>query len=95
VLRKVDPSYPILALQRRREGRIWVKVFISKDGEVRRASVIRCDDSLFTNAALSSAMRWQFEPARLGTRSVEVWIALVFRFRLVEGKPSVRSSMAG
>ena len=76
------PAYPELAQKVQLEGNVWVKVFVDKEGIVRRAIVMKSDAEILEPAALSAASKWIFRPALMNNRPVAVWVAIPFRFRL-------------
>jgi TonB family protein len=82
VLRPV-PEYPELAKRINQEGTVIVKVLINKEGKVQKAILAKTSDEMFTQAALEAAKKWVFTPALMNGQPVPVWIAIPFRFRLV------------
>jgi TonB family protein len=82
VIKKVDPIYPKKALKDSLEGDVLVKVRVNARGDVVNARVIRTDDDIFNEAALTAARQWKFTPAVLKGEPVAVWVSIPFRFRL-------------
>lgn len=71
------PPYPPAALA---AGIVLVEVRIGADGKVIEAKVVR-SDAAFDQAALDSARKWTFRPARIRGSAAPVLAYLVFSFR--------------
>ncbi len=82
VVRKVDPKYPEIALRAGLEGNVYVKVWVDKEGKVRKAVVLKSDAEIFNQAATDAAQQWVFTPAVMQKGPVAVWVSIPFRFRL-------------
>lgn len=82
VVRKVDPKYPEIALRAGLEGNVYVKVWVDKEGKVRKAVVLKSDAEIFNQNAIEAAQQWVFTPAVMQKGPVSVWVSIPFRFRL-------------
>lgn len=82
VLTRVEPVYPETALRAGLEGRVWVKIWVNKEGRVRDVVLVRSDNEIFNESALAAARQFVFSPATMGTGPVAVWVSVPFRFRL-------------
>ena len=82
VVRKVDPKYPEIALRAGLEGNVYLKVWVDKEGKVRKAVVLKSDAEIFNQAAIDAATQWVFTPAVMQKGPVSVWVSIPFRFRL-------------
>jgi TonB family protein len=82
VLKRVEPIYPPSALQSSLEGDVSVKVWIDKDGAVRKAVIIKTSSPIFNEAASTAARNWSFIPAKILDKPVSFWITIPFHFRL-------------
>jgi len=71
LLHRVEPVYPWLALQTRREGRIEIVAVISTDGSV-QSLVMAGGDPLFFPSARDAVSQWRFRPTVLNGAPVEV-----------------------
>lgn len=71
------PPYPVGALA---PGVVLIEVRIGADGKVTEAKVIR-SDAAFDQAALDSARKWTFRPARIRGSATPVLAYLIFSFR--------------
>ncbi|MGB7845375.1 MAG: energy transducer TonB [Candidatus Acidiferrum sp.] len=68
---RVEPVYPTLAIQTRREGRVELHALISTDGSIQSLEVIS-GDPLFIRSALSAVREWRYHPTILNGQPVEV-----------------------
>jgi len=77
------PYYPRFAKDRGYEGRVLVKVYITKEGYVKSVEILTSSGyKILDNTTLKSVRRWRFQPAkRLGT-SVESVLKIPFVFKL-------------
>lgn len=82
VVRSVMPAYPALAIQAGLEGNVFIKVWVDKSGQVRKAGVVKSDGVIFEEPALIAARQWVFTPALMQDRPVSVWVTIPIRFRL-------------
>ena len=76
------PVYPELPRRAGVEGTVWVNIWVTKEGKVRKAAVLKSDSELFDQAALDAAMKWVFTPAIMNSGPVAVWVSVPFRFQL-------------
>jgi len=86
VVKKVEPKYPDLALRAGLEGNVFVKVWVDKEGKVRKVVLLKSDAPIFEEAATTAAKQWIFTPAVLQKGPVSVWVSIPFRFRLTGNK---------
>ena len=82
VVKKVDPKYPDIALRAGLEGNVYMKVWVDKEGKVKKAVVLKSDAEIFNKAAQEAAEQWVFTPAVMQKGPVSVWVSIPFRFRL-------------
>jgi len=82
VVKKVEPKYPEIALRAGLEGNVFLKVWVTKEGKVREAVIIKSDAEIFNQAAKDAAIQWVFTPAVMQKGPVAVWVSIPFRFRL-------------
>jgi len=68
---RVEHSYPTLAKQIQREGRVELHAFISTDGRIESLEVIS-GDPLFIQSALAAVREWRYRPTILNGRPIEV-----------------------
>ncbi len=78
-----QPGYPDEARSSGIEGDVWVKILVSKDGEVRDALILKSSGmQLLDDAALESAKKSTWQPATRDGEPVAVWVAFKIQFRL-------------
>jgi len=82
VVKRVEPKYPDLALRAGLEGNVFVKVWVDKEGKVRKVVTLKSDAEIFVQAAEDAAKQWVFTPAVMQKGPVSVWVSITFRFRL-------------
>jgi periplasmic protein TonB len=68
---RVDPLYPALAKQIRREGRVELHAIIATDGTVQSLEVLS-GDPLFIQSALAAVREWRYRPTILDGQPIEV-----------------------
>lgn len=80
---QVKPHYPESARRRGIEGTTLLKVHVSERGRVKDILIERSAGYQELDlAALKAVKKWQFEPAKQGSRPVAVWVMLPVRFDL-------------
>ncbi len=81
------PEYPDIARRSSMEGYVWVKILVDKTGKPKKAVVIKENGgSIFNEAAVNAAMRYQFTPGVMNSGPVQVWVAIKFNFQLTDRK---------
>ena len=68
---RVEPLYPPLAIQTRREGRVELHAIIGTDGAIRSLQVVS-GDALFHRSALGAVSQWKFRPTMLNGQAVNI-----------------------
>ncbi|HTZ46075.1 MAG TPA: energy transducer TonB [Verrucomicrobiae bacterium] len=71
IVRRIEPTYPPLALQLRRDGRVELHAIISTDGTVQSLEV-EYGDPLFIQSALAAVRQWRYQPTILNGQPIEV-----------------------
>jgi protein TonB len=71
LIRRVEPIYPRLAIQTRREGSVELHAVISTDGSIQSLEVIS-GDPLLIQSALAAVREWRYRPTILNGQPVEV-----------------------
>jgi protein TonB len=82
VVKRVEPKYPDIALRAGLEGNVFVKVWVDKEGKVRKVVLLKSDAPIFEEAAIAAAQQWVFTPAVMQKAPVSVWVSIPFKFRL-------------
>lgn len=82
-LTRVEPEYPPLAREARIDGRVLVRMLVSRTGAVLQ---VEADPKntvpILEPAALEAARHWLFKPALANGHPVAVWVAVPFVFKL-------------
>lgn len=86
IVREVKPKYPDIALRAGLEGNVYVKVWVDKEGKVKKVVVLKSDAEIFNQAAIDAASQFVFTPAIMQNKPVPVWVSIPFRFRLKNAK---------
>jgi periplasmic protein TonB len=71
LIHRVQPIYPALAMQIRREGRVELHAIIATDGTIQSLEVVN-GDPLFIQSALAAVRAWRYRPTILDGQPVEV-----------------------
>jgi protein TonB len=71
LVHRVEPIYPPLGVQLRREGRVELRAIISTDGSIQSLEVI-AGDPIFIQSALSAVRQWRYQPTILDGQPVEI-----------------------
>jgi periplasmic protein TonB len=71
LIRRVEPVYPPLGRQLRREGRVELRAIISTDGTIQSLAVLS-GDPLFLQSALAAVREWRYRPTILDGQPVEI-----------------------
>lgn len=86
VIKKVEPKYPELAMRAGLEGKVWVKIWVDKEGKPRQVVVMKSDAEIFNDPAVDAAKQFLFTPAYMNNGPVAVWVSVPFKFKLQDKK---------
>jgi protein TonB len=86
VVKKVEPKYPELAMRAGLEGKVWVKIWVDKEGKAKQVVVMKSDAEIFNEPAIEAAKQFVFTPAYMNNGPVSVWVSVPFKFRLADKK---------
>jgi protein TonB len=84
VVKRVEPKYPELAMRAGLEGKVYVKIWVDKEGKVKQVVVLKSDAEIFNEPAIEAAKQFVFTPAYMNNGPVAVWVSLPFRFKLTD-----------
>jgi len=85
-VKKVEPKYPELAMRAGLEGKVWVKIWVDKEGKPKQVVILKSDAEIFNEPAVEAAKQWGFTPAYMNNGPVAVWVSIPFRFKLADRK---------
>jgi len=71
LMRRIEPVYPTLAKQTRREGRVELHAIIGTDGTIQSLQVLS-GDIMFVESAKQAVLQWRYKPTILNGVPVEV-----------------------
>jgi len=71
LLERVEPVYPALARQIRRDGRVELHAIISTDGTIEHLEAVS-GDVIFYQSAIEAVRRWRYRPTMLNGQAVTV-----------------------
>jgi protein TonB len=86
VVKKVEPKYPELAMRAGLEGKVWVKIWVDKEGKPRQVIVLKSDAEIFNEPSVEAAKQFVFTPAYMNNGPVAVWVSVPFKFTLKDRK---------
>lgn len=81
LLKRVDPSYPLDAVQHRIEGTVQLHAVISEDGKVQSVETVS-GPTLLVGAAISAVREWRYSPTLFDGRRVQIQEDIRLAFRL-------------
>jgi protein TonB len=71
LIHRVEPEYPSLAKQLRREGRVELRALIGTDGTIQSLQIVS-GDPLFLLSARDAVQQWRYKPTILNGQPVEI-----------------------
>ena len=71
LVRRVQPVYPAIAIQTRREGHVELRAIIGTDGTIQALQVLS-GDIMFIESAKQAVLQWRYKPTILNGVPVEV-----------------------
>jgi protein TonB len=71
LIHRVEPVYPTLAKQTRRDGRVELRAIIGTDGTIQSLQIV-VSDPLFDRSALEAVGQWRYKPTILNGQPVEI-----------------------
>jgi protein TonB len=79
LVQRVEPIYPPLAIQTRREGKVELRAIIATDGTIQSLQVVS-GDALFLQSAQAAVRQWRYRPTVLNGQPVEIdtYITVVY-----------------
>lgn len=71
LVRRIEPTYPPLARQIHREGRVELRAIIATDGTIQSLEVVG-GDPIFYQSAIDAVSQWHYKPTILNGQAVEI-----------------------
>ncbi len=83
ILEKVEPVYPYRARRRNINGTVEVKFLVSKNGDVKKLTVLQsAPEGIFEKSVIEAVSRWKFKPGYFRGKAVSTWVILPIHFKL-------------
>lgn len=84
VVKEEKPLYPEVAQLTNREGTVWVKALVDKEGRVKEARIAKSSGMNvgFDEAALEAAYKNIYRPAIQNGKPVAIWVTYPVEFKL-------------
>ena len=86
-LQRFNPLYPPEAFKDKIEGIVFVDCWLTSEGSVRQATVLKSSNAIFNKSALECSLKWIFKPAMKDGHAVEVLASLPIRFTILNTSP--------
>ncbi len=80
-MKRVPPSYPMSALQMRKEGVVELLATISKTGAISQIKVLSGESTL-AKSAVDAVRQWKYRPYLLNGEPVEIETQITINFKL-------------
>jgi TonB family protein len=88
VIKQIQPKYPEVARKNKQEGIVYIGALITTAGKVKEVKVTKNETKSveLETAALEAVKQWEFKPATLKNKAIEIMVTIPVRFKLAEGK---------
>jgi protein TonB len=83
LIQKIEPKYPLLAMQARIQGQVFLMAIIGKDGDIKQLSLVS-GHPVLVPAAIEAVRQWRYRPFLLNGEPVEVETSVTVTFRFSE-----------
>ena len=90
LIRRVEPTYPELAIRAHAEGTVILEAIVSEDGDVQSVKVLR-SLPLLDKAAIAAVQQWRYSPVLLNGTPVPFVLTVVLTFSLPQTRGAARS----
>ncbi len=87
IISQAIPEYPEAAKKEGIDGRVYLKLWVGKDGLVKKVVLMKSSNEIFDKPSIAAAMKYKFSPAILRDRPVDVWVVIPFTFKLKPDMP--------
>jgi len=84
LIHRLQPAYPLLAVQTRTQGQVVLRAVISREGTIENLQVVS-GHPLLVRAALEAVRQWRYRPYVLNGEPVEVETQVTVNFVLSGG----------
>jgi TonB family protein len=80
----INPEYPDELKKKNIEGKVYVKLLIDKEGNPKKAVVIKSDNEALNKLSIDAAMKSKFTTAKIKKEPLAIWVVVPYRFSLSE-----------
>jgi TonB family protein len=87
IISQTIPEYPEAAKKEGINGSVYLKMWVGKDGLVKKVVLLKSSNKIFDQPSIDAAMKYRFSPAILRDKPVDVWVVIPFTFKLKPDKP--------
>lgn len=81
LIHRVEPRYPAIPLQLRKEGVVELRAIIGTDGTIHSLEVLS-GNPLFIDATINAVRQWRYRPTLLNGEAVEVETRITVTYTL-------------
>jgi len=92
IIKRANPQYPNVAKKAGLEGTVGVKLWVDRRGKVRRVIIQQSNGEMLNQPAAEAARQFEFKPAMMKSKPVEVSVSIPFHFRLNDSTTSFSAS---
>jgi protein TonB len=84
LLRRVEPTYPPIAVSAHLQGIVILEAIVDEEGTVTDVKVLRSVTPLLNHEALAAVRQWRYSPLVLNGRPVRFVLSVSLSFSLRE-----------
>ena len=81
LIRKIEPTYPLLARQARVQGEVILKAIVTREGDIKELELIS-GHPMLAPAAIAAVRQWHYRPFLLNGEPIEVETMVTVTFNL-------------
>lgn len=81
ILNQKIPAYPVEAIAKKYEGKVGIKLFVTKDGGVSKVEIAKSSGySVLDSATIAYSEKLKFVPAKLNGEPHNAWLEITFNY---------------
>lgn len=81
LIRKIEPTYPVLARQARVQGEVILKAIVTREGDIKELELVS-GHPMLAPAAIAAVRQWHYRPFLLNGEPIEVETMVTVTFNL-------------
>ncbi len=82
IINSTAPFYPTYARRNNIQGTVFLKIWITELGDVRRAQLIYTSDTIFIEPSMKAVMNWRYSPAIKNGKPIDVSFVVPINYKL-------------